>query len=151
LFESIGQALLIANAHYNDKTLSALRGTEVDVKALEAVLADPAIGGYQVQTSIDESIHILRQRIERFFAQAPKDRLLLLYLSGHGVKDCDVKLYFATTDTKCSLLMSTGLAATFIQEASERSRCRRQVFIFDACFSGAFARGYLHKSDPKPA
>ena len=147
--ESLGQALLIANANYSDKTLNALRGTEVDIRALEAVLADPAVGGYKVQTSLDESIHMLRQRIERFFVQAPKDGLLLLYLSGHGVKDRDGRLYFAAADTESNFLMSTGLAATFIQEASERSRCRRQVLIFDACFSGAFARGYLHKSDQK--
>ena len=147
--ESLGHALLIANAHYSDKTLNALGGTEVDIKALEAVLADPSIGGYQVQTSLDEPIHRLRQRIERFFVQAPKDGLLLLYLSGHGVKDRDGKLYFAAADTESGFLMSTGLAATFIQEASERSRCRRHVFIFDACFSGAFARGYLHKSAQK--
>jgi formylglycine-generating enzyme required for sulfatase activity len=148
--ESLGHALLIANARYSDPTLSALGGTEVDVKALEAVLADPAIGGYQVQTSMDEPIHQLRQRIERFFVlQAPKDGLLLLYLSGHGVKDRDGRLYFAAADTESQFLMSTGLAATFIQEASERSRCRRQVFIFDACFSGAFAKGYTHKADQK--
>jgi len=147
--ESLGQALLVANAHYSDQTLSALGGTEVDIRALESVLADPAIGGYQVGISLDESIHRLRQRIERFFVQAPKDGLLLLYLSGHGVKDRDGRLYFAAADTESNFLMSTGLAATFIQEASERSRCRRQVFIFDACFSGAFARGYIHKSDQK--
>jgi formylglycine-generating enzyme required for sulfatase activity len=148
--ESLGHALLIANARYSDPTLSALGGTEVDVKALEAVLADPAIGGYQVQTSLDEPIHQLRQCIERFFVlQAPKDGLLLLYLSGHGVKDRDGRLYFAAADTESQFLMSTGLAATFIQEASERSRCRRQVFIFDACFSGAFAKGYTHKADQK--
>jgi uncharacterized caspase-like protein len=147
--ESLGQALLIANAHYSDKTLSALCGTEVDVKALEAVLADPSIGGYQVRISLDEPIHRLRQRIESFFVQAPKDSLLLLYLSGHGVKDRDGKLYFAAADTESNLLISTGFAATFIQDASERSRCRRQVYIFDSCFSGAFARGYSHKSDQK--
>jgi hypothetical protein len=58
------------------------------------VLVDPAIGDYQEQTSLDESIHRLRQRIERFFVQAHKDSLLLLYISGHGIKDCDGKLYF---------------------------------------------------------
>jgi formylglycine-generating enzyme required for sulfatase activity len=147
--ESLGHALLIANAHYSDPTLSALGGSEVDIKALESVLADPAVGGYQVQTSLDEPIHRLRQRIERFFVQAPKDGVLLLYLSGHGVKDRDGRLYFAAADTESHFLMSTGLAATFIQEASERSRCRRQVFIFDACFSGAFAKGYTHKADQK--
>ena len=144
-----GQALLIANANYSDQTLNALIGTEVDIRALESVLADPAIGDYEVQTSLDESIHRLRQRIERFFVQAHKDSLLLLYISGHGIKDRDGKLYFAATDTESNLLMSTGLAAGFIHEASERSRCRRQIFIFDACFSGAFARGYIHKSDQK--
>ena len=147
--EPLGQALLIANANYSDLTLNALIGTEVDIRALESVLADPAIGDYQVQTSLDESIHRLRQRIERFFVQAHKDSLLLLYLSGHGIKDRDGKLYFAATDTESNMLMSTGLAAGFIHEASERSRCRRQIFIFDACFSGAFARGYIHKSDQK--
>ena len=145
----LGQALLIANANYSDPTLNALIGTEVDISALESVLADPAIGGYQVQTSLDEPIHRLRQRIERFFVQAHKDSLLLLYISGHGIKDRDGKLYFAATDTESNMLMSTGLAAGFIHEASERSRCRRQIFIFDACFSGAFARGYIHKSDQK--
>lgn len=62
-----GQALLIANANYIDKTISALSGTIGDVRALEAVLSAPTIGSYHVQTAIDESIHQLRQRIEGFF------------------------------------------------------------------------------------
>lgn len=72
---------------------------------------------------------------------------MLFYLSGHGTKDRDGKQYFVATDTHTDMLMSTGLSATYILEASEHSRCRRQVFFFDACFSAAFARGYTHKSD----
>ncbi|MGZ5009421.1 MAG: caspase, EACC1-associated type [Methylobacter sp.] len=147
--ELLREALLIANANYCDKTLSALPGTETDVRGLEAVLADPSIGGYNVETLLNESHHNLRRCIERFFTQATPNCLLLLYISGHGIKDRDGKLYFAVADTESDLLISTGLAATFIQEVSENSRCRRQVFIFDACFSGAFAKGFVHMSDQK--
>jgi parvulin-like peptidyl-prolyl isomerase len=147
--EPASQALLIANATYGDATLRSLAGTAIDVQALKEVLSHPDIGGYEVDISIDEPGNQVHRRIERFFTQASRESRLLLYISGHGVKDRDGRLYFAAQDTDSNMLMSSGIAATFIQHVSERSRCRRQIFIFDTCFSGAFARGYVHKAGRK--
>src|SRR5262245_51461968 len=141
-----GSALLFATARYSDPQLRELDSTRVDVGELREVLADPAIGGFGVAECIDLPGQTCRERLEEFFADASRDDLLLVYVSGHGIKDRDGRLYFAAADTKLNRLMSTGVAASFIQEASARSRPRRLVMIFDTCFSGAFAKGYQLKA-----
>jgi uncharacterized caspase-like protein len=87
----------------------------------------------------------VRREIETFFANRKRDDLLLLYFSGHGVKDDDGRLYLATTDTQRGLFRSTAVPATFVNETMTASRSRRQVLILDCCHSGAFARGMVAK------
>jgi tRNA nucleotidyltransferase (CCA-adding enzyme) len=75
------------------------------------------------------------------------DELLLLYFSGHGIKDEYGHLYFATADTSCRLLLSTSISAGLINDLMRRSRARLQVLMLDCCYSGAFARGMVVKTD----
>jgi hypothetical protein len=55
-----------------------------DAEALAAVLRDPAIGGFEVRTLLDEPAHHINLAVEEFFADRHPDDLLLLHLSCHG-------------------------------------------------------------------
>src|SRR6185295_4278352 len=68
--------------------------------------------------------------------------------SGHGVKDEEGRLYFATVDTKLNrgrLKRSTAVESGFVKDAMGRCHSRRQVLLLDCCYSGAFAEGMLAK------
>ncbi len=138
-------ALIVASSDFNDATLQQLVAPGQDANDLARVLADAAIGGFETQVLINRPSHEVRREIESFFANRKRDDLLLLYFSGHGVKDDDGRLYLATTDTQRGLFRSTAVPATFVNETMTASRSRRQVLILDCCHSGAFARGMVAK------
>ncbi len=87
--------------------------------------------------------------LEEFFSDRKTDDLLLLYFSGHGIKDIDGRLYFAMRNTKLDRLLSTAIPANFINELMRKSRSRKQILILDCCNSGAFARGMAVRSGEK--
>ncbi len=134
-------ALLIANEQYEDEDLRQLVAPAHDAEGLATVLADAEIGGFEVETLLNAPSYQIRRTVEEFFDDRKRHDLLLLYISGHGIKDTDGKLYFATTDTSRKLLRATAVSAAFVNEIMHRSRSRRQVLLLDCCYSGAFARG----------
>jgi len=139
-------ALIVASYEFQDDTLQQLVAPAQDAEALARVLDDAAIGGFdQVKVLTNRPSHQVRLEIASFFADRKRDDLLLLYFSGHGVKDDDGRLYLATTDTRRKLLRATAVPATFVNETMTASRSRRQVLILDCCHSGAFARGMVAK------
>lgn len=140
-------ALLIANYQYEDDELRQLVAPAQDAEGLAAVLADPGIGGFEVETLLNEPSYRIRLSIEEFFDDRKRRDLLLLYISGHGIKDADGKLYFATADTRRKLLRATAVSAAFVNEIMHHSRSRRQVLLLDCCYSGAFARGMFVRAD----
>jgi hypothetical protein len=135
-------ALIIATAEYQDTGLAALNAPGLDAHDFAGALQSPEIGGFDsVQMLLNESEPAARRAIARFFAQRQSDDLLLLYFSGHGVRDDHGQLYLAVSDTDRSLLSATAIPANFINEQMNASRSRRQVLILDCCNSGAFAQG----------
>ena len=76
---------------------------------------------------------------------------MLLFFSGHGIKDDAGRLYLGTRKTRKTpqgeLVRSSAVAANFVHENMSRSRSKRQVVILDSCFSGAFAEGLSAKDD----
>ncbi|MDY6877001.1 MAG: caspase family protein [Chloroflexota bacterium] len=143
--ESQRLALVVASSQFSDKTLQQLVAPGQDAADLARVLADATIGGFKVKKLINCPSHEVRREIEVFFTGRRRGDLLLLYFSGHGVKDDDGRLYLATTDTRRGLFRSTAVPATFVNETMTASRSRRQVLILDCCHSGAFARGMVAK------
>jgi len=139
-------ALIIANDQYDDDSLSELQAPKLDANALANVLGDPESCNFLVQILVNRRAHRVNQVIESFFDGRNRDDLLLLYFSGHGVKDEDGKLYFATPDTRRNRLRSTAVSAAFINDLMRRTRARTQVLLLDCCFSGAFAKGMIAKS-----
>lgn len=134
-------ALVIATAAYRDPKLRPLRAPGIDAKRLGDVLADPAIGGFEVEFALDEEEHRLRRRIAAFFANRRRDDLLLLHCSCHGVKDESGELYLAASDTEMGVLSATGISSQWLNEQIGRSRSSRVVVLLDCCFSGSFPFG----------
>ncbi len=142
-------ALLIGVSQYQSD-LSPLPKATKDVQAMQKVLQNPDIAGFErVKPLIDPDTQTMREEIEVIFSELQKEDLVLLFFSGHGIKDEGSKLYFATNNTrkneKGKLIWSTAVAASFIQNLMSQSRCKHQVVILDCCFSGAFAAGMTAK------
>ena len=134
-------ALLIGNDSYRDPRLMPLVVPGEDVRGLEAVLADPAIGAFdEVRPLLNADRTGVAEEIERLFAQAQRDDLVLLYFSGHGLLDRLGRLYLALAETKTDRLVTSALRSDDLRDLMEEGRCQRQVLILDCCYSGAFAR-----------
>ncbi|MFI9815569.1 caspase, EACC1-associated type [Saccharothrix variisporea] len=134
-------ALLIATDTYTDPTFRALRAPALDAVELDRVLADPAIGEFRTEVLLNRPAQEVRQRVDEVFATAGVEDLVLLYLSGHGVKDQTGALHFAATDTRHDLLPSTSVSAQFVRQVIDRSRASRVVVWLDCCYGGAFPSG----------
>ncbi|MFL6078242.1 MAG: caspase, EACC1-associated type [Mycobacteriales bacterium] len=141
------QALVIANLTYRDPALRGLRAPADDARALDRVLGDATIGGFEVELCLDESEPVIRRRIADFFADRDRDDLLLLHYSGHGVKDTRGRLFLAAADTELRRLAATAVPASFVNDQMTESASRRVVLVLDCCYSGAFARGAVARAD----
>jgi Tfp pilus assembly protein PilF len=135
-------ALVIGNSQYDDTGLARLATADVDVRQLANVLRDQEVGQFEEVIELaNQGFAVVRRSVAQFFTQAKRDDLLLLYFSGHGVKDEHGNLYLAVKDTERHLLAGTGIEAAFITAQMDRSHSKRQVLILDCCHSGAFAYG----------
>ena len=142
-------ALLIGVSQYQSD-LTPLPKANKDVQAMQRVLQNPDIAGFErVKPLLDPDAQTMREEIEVIFSELQKEDLVLLFFSGHGIKDDRGKLHFATNNTrkndKGDLIWSTAVAASFIQNLMSQSRCKHQVVLLDCCFSGAFAAGMTAK------
>ncbi|PHJ67522.1 hypothetical protein VF14_05290 [Nostoc linckia z18] len=135
-------ALLIGVDEY-EPGLNPLPAAVKDIEALRRVLQDPDMGDFDELKSLkNPDPQTMQYEIEALFSERTKEDLILLYFSGHGIKDDSGHLYFATRTTKKNskgeLIRSTAVPANFIHEVMKRSRAKRQIIILDCCFSGAF-------------
>jgi hypothetical protein len=143
-------ALLIGVGEY-DGGLPSLPGTQTDLEAMQRVLQSPEVGGFDVVERLSNpDLSQMQLAIETLFREdRNEDDLILLYFSGHGVRDENGTLYFATCATQKNrqgrIFTSTAVPASFIQTYMSQSRSKRQVLILDCCFSGAFANDMLAK------
>jgi uncharacterized caspase-like protein len=144
-------ALLIGVSKY-EPGLTPLPAAVKDTETLQRVLRDPQMGGFdEVKALANPDRQTMESEIETLFSGRTKDDLVLLFFSGHGIKDDGGKLYFATHITrknlKGELIRSTAVAANFVHEVMNNSRTKRQVIILDCCFSGAFDPALQAKDD----
>jgi Caspase domain len=77
-------ALIVASDEYTDPGLRRLRAPASDAQALEGVLRDPTIGGFEVRTLLNQPAHEINLAVEEFFAHRRPDDLLLVHFSCHG-------------------------------------------------------------------
>jgi hypothetical protein len=139
-------ALLIANSRYDNKTLNKLRSPNEDVDALDRVLKDRTLGNFgNVLILRDAEAHTIANQIEAFFLDSLRSDLLLLYFSGHGIKDDEGYLRLAASNTSLTLLDSTTVSTESLNKYMRKSPSQRKVLILDCCFGGAFAKGMMPK------
>ncbi|WP_414588642.1 caspase, EACC1-associated type [Scytonema sp. PCC 10023] len=144
-------ALLIGASEYGEG-LSPLPGAAKDVEAMQRVLQHPEMGSFdEVRPLLNVDPQAMQEAIETLFSGRAKEDLVLLFFSGHGIKDESGRLYLATRITRKNkqgeLVKATAVPASFVQDIMSHSRSKRQVIILDCCFSGAFAEGWLAKDD----
>jgi hypothetical protein len=144
-------ALLIGVSEY-EPGLSLLPAAVKDIEALRRVLQDPEMGAFdEVKILANPDPQIMQYDVETLFTGRSKDDLVLLFFSGHGIKDDSNALHFATRITrknqKGDLIRSTAVPARFIHEVMNNSRAKRQAIILDCCFSGAFDPALQAKDD----
>ena len=144
-------ALLVGVSEYQSG-FNPLPKASRDVEEMQRVLQNSEIEGFdEIKPLIDPDPQTLRVEIETLFSRRSKDDLILLFFSGHGIKDDLGNLYLATRDTRKTttgeLVRATAVDAGFVQSLMSNSRCKRQVVLLDCCFSGAFAAGMAAKDD----
>jgi Caspase domain len=146
-------ALLIGISDY-EAGLDRLPASVKDMQAIAKVLQHPEMGGFaqrDIQKLENPDPQKMQEAIETLFSDRQKDDLVVLYFSGHGIKDESGNLYLATCLTRKNpqgqIIKSTSVPASFIHNITNDSRCKRQVIILDCCFSGAFAQGWSAKDD----
>ncbi len=145
-------ALLIGVGNYeHSDDLKPLASAPKDVAAMQRILLNAQMGEFtEVIPLIDPDPMQMQEAIETLYRDRAKDDLVLLFFSGHGIKDDSGKLYFSTRVTRKvngQLVKSTAVPARFVQEIMGNSRSRRQVMILDCCFSGAFDPALNTKDD----
>jgi formylglycine-generating enzyme required for sulfatase activity/uncharacterized caspase-like protein len=135
-------ALIIGNTEYTDPGLAQLSAPGKDAEDFARVLNDPEIGAFdKVNILLNQSSSAVSEAMDEFFDQKKPDDLLVLYFSGHGVRDELGALYLAVKNTIRTRLRSTAIKSDYIREAMDQSRSKRQLLILDCCNSGAFAQG----------
>lgn len=139
-------ALIIANSDFDDPKLRCLKTPVRDAEALAEVLGDPEIGGFDVTLLIDEPMATVRSEISRLYARRKRSDLLLLYYSGHGIRDEHGDLYLATRNTEMGWVDDKSIEANYVRARMDKSGSQRKVVILDCCHSGAFAKGALGDS-----
>lgn len=145
-------ALLIGVSQTSEEELPELPSAIEDIRAMQAVLQNPDLGGFDsadVKILPNPTRQEMEEAIETLFAKCKKDDLVLFYFSGHGITDERGKLYLVTPQTRKeqgNLIKATAVAATVLHENMGSCRSKHQVLILDSCFSGAIAEGLTGKS-----
>ncbi len=134
-------ALLIGVDTYGEG-LKPLPAAAKDVAALREVLLNSQMGSFdEAKPLVNPTQPEMAREIELWFQDRQPEDLVLLFFSGHGVKDDRRDLYFAATNTEKNrdrLVRSTATAARFIHDCIHGCKAKYQVLILDCCFSGAF-------------
>ncbi len=144
-------ALLIGVSEYSEG-LRPISSAILDVEAMRRVLEHPDMGAFdQVTVLPNPDKGSMEKAVDDLFADRQKDDLVLLYFSGHGLKDQNARFFLSTKDTgrdqKGNFSRATALAATKLQEYITDSHSKRQIIILDCCFSGALVQGMPIKGE----
>ena len=135
-------ALVIGNTEYDDPGLMQLPVPRNDAADFARVLKDPNLCAFDdVQILLDQPSSSATEAIDAFFDHKKPDDLLVLYFSGHGVRDEVGSLYLAFKNTNRSRMRATAVKSDYLREAMDQSRSRRQVAVFHCCNSGVFPEG----------
>ena len=144
-------ALLIGVGSYRDETLN-LRCPPSSVAAMASVLRRPDIGGFdEVIPLIDPTVSDMRREICTVFRQRANSDLVMLYFTGHGMKDMAGMFHLTTAETEKfengDLNSGTAVDADFIKREIRNCAAARKVVVLDCCLAASFADGFIGMDD----
>ena len=141
-------ALVVGVDHYDDPLLGNLRYAAKDATDLEAVLSDPALGGFEVHTlTARVTGEQLWARLDEVTADLQPDDTFLLYLAGHGTMELrpaspghsfatEPHLFLLTSESLLDQAGGTGVPLAELDRVVAALPARRRVVVVDACYSG---------------
>ena len=144
-------ALLIGVGEYGEG-LDRLQCPENGVAALQSILENREIGEFdEVIALLNPSVSDMRKQIVEVFAGRSKEDLVLLYFTGHGVKDLYGNFYLTTTESYLledgQINAGTAVEGEFVESVLSRCNAERKVVILDCCFAAAFIKGTVSMDD----
>ena len=144
-------ALLIGVSEYGSD-LSPLPGAVREVEALQQVLQPSEMSGFdEVKLLSNPNPPVMREALETLFSGRTNTDVVLLFFSGHIVRDDNAQLYFATSITRKSprpeLVRLTAIPVSFVRDLMSNSPCQHQVVILDYCFSSVSDREMTENDD----
>lgn len=132
-------ALLIGIGRYDNRDdLKPLDGPRIDVQNMRAVLEDPAVGGYKVQTLEDVDSTKACAELEDFLRDRSENETCIVYFSGHGFIDAKSSLYLCTTNASFKRPRSSTIPADFISRLIDDCQSKRVVLMLDCCYAGNY-------------
>jgi hypothetical protein len=131
-------ALVIANSRYRNAEYPDLQAPAQDAKLMTQLLGDLDVCGFEVETLLDETSDGIRRAMNKFYSGRHRDEFILVYYSGHGVKDDGGRLHLVAADTDPTMLPATGVSARYLLDLSSATPVSRQLIVLDCCYSGAY-------------
>jgi formylglycine-generating enzyme required for sulfatase activity len=125
--------------------LPALPAAVKDVDAMELVLRDPKIGGFdEVKAFRNLSAAQISNEMVKLFTNRSKDDLILMYFAGHGKVTEMGQFYFMAKNTEenqqTSFNKANAIVASYVHDLMVDCYSQRIVVILDCCQSGAFGK-----------
>lgn len=130
-------ALMIGISEYGSG-LCPLPSALADIEAMQQVLPSLERGGFdEVKCLLNPNPPIMREALETLFYNRQKNDLILLFFSGHVIKDDQGKLYFSTSvsckTSRPELIRVSSIPISFVQDLMNNSECQQIVLILDCC------------------
>lgn len=136
--------VLIGNSHFpsDPENLLPLDCPTNDIRRMETLLTDRNFGQFACADVLENETHTeVEKRVIRVLKTANPSDTVMIYYSGHGIKDDEGNAYLCGSDTTTEDIEATGISQAMLYRSIEKSRCRKIAVIVDCCFSGRFGDG----------
>lgn len=136
-------ALVIGNGTYDDQRFTPLRAPAThDAPRFADVLRDQELCGFHsVDVCLDRSHAEIRRAIGMVCNDRHPSDLVVLYYSGHGMKDDRNNLHLIAKDTEKHIYHATSVDAPWLSRQIDLCTAERVVLILDCCYAGAYQPG----------
>lgn len=138
---SRSRAVVIGTGHYENSQFNALPSSLNDAREMHNTLIDAKVFGFDdgrctLVRDPDSPLAVARPLYE---AALEAEDLLIVFASGHAMRDVDGDIYLATTTTDHKFLDCTALSGSVLAKILSLSRAESILVIIDGCFAGQFA------------
>ncbi|MCB9274804.1 MAG: SUMF1/EgtB/PvdO family nonheme iron enzyme [Lewinellaceae bacterium] len=143
-------ALFFAVSQYQDSRLTDLSNSVKNAREIEAVLKDQY--GFETEVVVDPKLDDIERKLEEYrrkFAGGAldKDGQLLIFFSGHGVKEYN-NGYFLPADADPDRILRTGLPYNTWRPFISEINCKHILVAVDACYSVTFDPKWQSMGNP---